>query len=373
MDQVGTPRGDYRRRTRSAAPALGVLVAALLLGACRDGTGDERAEAWAPGSDIAPFVLGGARVNVTSGGADLVALDPLSFEPSAHRPSLAARAPDGSWSTLPEPPSRYVSAALGSANDRVVLVGAVCEDTCSDGGRLEVALLDRDRRSWSVADTDLEFTDAEPGISSLQARGAVALFGTPAGRIQVDDTGAVEAVSTQPDLRPGSSASCLVGNQLVSANSVATSGDGSGTSAPMTFELHTVGVLDLDGAEGWETAERPAFTVAGAGSAACTAAGMLFLDSGVESTFDVASGRWEQRTIDHTGWTGALAPSPIGVSAVAPDRSVYAIDSLGSVVHRTLDGTWTDTGIDAMHLVATAEQVLGIRMLESTVVEITAG
>lgn len=289
-------------------------------------------------------------------------------------PWFAVRRGDGMWAELPDPPTSYVSLALASVAGQVVLGGVVCDDPAEcTSGHTEWSVLAEDLGAWEVLDDDVPFrNDREAVITSMRGRHDVGVFSTPSGRVVIDADHDVSPIPSRTGAALGDGAACIVGSTLFESFASYTNLDNADGTGAINLGEATMSTLDLsDPAADWRPGPPAPEGVRGL-EAACLDHGVLFLDDGVETVFDIDTGTWT-RTPEPAGeLLAGRSLEPGGTSSVLTgDGTLYLATGSGStVLRRSPNGTWNDTGIFTAAIASTEATALALNADGTDVTEI---
>lgn len=356
---------------RRVVAVLVVLCAVTLSGCGR--TEQVRADGGAPvelealdtgGQDRSPHVISYGRA--TGDGDDLVVIDGWGDSCGDRRTTAAAlRRSDGSWWQLPPVPFRgYVQ--LASADGRAVAGGIACtEDTGPDGmdgeGRLQFAILRRDRAGWDPVDApDVDLSVSETEMTTTPGPAALAGFAIGGETYRVDRDGRLAAwVPSSVRVPAGSrQIDCVVGDQWVS---VGLAFVGASESDPVGAPLYSGDVWVQR--VGSDEAPRSLGSVpaeVGPGAMVCVGGRVSFGDRGTQAVLELASGQWSTSPTNLAELTGRFV-SPIGGRmAASPDgAAAFLQGSNSSIIRRIGSGAWESTGAVG-HVFPTGSEVLVI-------------
>jgi hypothetical protein len=354
---------------------LAVVVAAvcLLLTACGDGGGSGAGASEMVWADEPPFPPASLYLADASRD-DMWVVHNQMATARADEPWFAVRRGDGKWAELPDPPKSYLSTALASVSGDVVLGGVVCDDTsdCSSG-YTEWSVLAEDLSAWNVIDADLPFkNDREAVITSMPGRHDIGVFSTPSGRVVIDADHEVRPIPSRTGAALGDGAACIVGSTLFESFASYTNLNNADGTGAIDMGEPTMSTLDLsDPAADWRSTPTPPDGVGGL-EAACLDDGVLFLDDGVETVFNIDTATWT-RTPEPSG--GLLAGRSLELgqtsSVLTGDGTLYLVTGSGStVLRRSPDGTWSDTGTFTTAIASTEATALALNADGTDVTEI---
>jgi len=258
---------------------------------------------------------------------------------------LTALRPDGRWARLPDP-ADYEMLVLFSVGSTAMIAGTRCGGEYCEEHHVELARLSADLRRWSVFEK-LPASGGEASVWASTGAHEVAVVGTARANLLVREDGTVREVPNPDGVR------CVAGDQLVR---VVETAEGAETPSSGVERLDTD---DLDA--GWQPGADPPGDPGQVVGGVCSATGMLFLARGIETSYDATTDRWTQRPGDQA--VVALDRQPVSAAgdhaAVGPDGALQllGIGPSDRTVTRAPDGSWSDTGLNGHHLVATSAGV----------------
>jgi hypothetical protein len=357
---------------RHRVVAVIVVLCAVALSGCGR-TEQIRADGGAPvelealdtgGQDRSPYVISYGRA--TGDGDDLVVIDGWGDSCGNSRTTAAAlRRSDGSWWQLPPVPFRgYVQ--LASADGRAVAGGIACtEDTGPDGmdgeGRLQFAILRRDRAGWDPVDApDADLSVSETEMTTTPGPGAFAGFAIGSQTYWIDADGRfVEWVPNSVRVPSGArQVDCASSDRVVSVGALFVE----------ISDANPVGSPDYTG-EVWsqriggDGSPEPLGSVppdVAPGPMVCSAGTVSFGDRGTQAVLDLSTGSWTTAPTNLAELSGGFVSPIAGRLAGSPDGTVTFLQASGSqIIQRVGAGLWQPTGAVG-HVFPTGSEVLVI-------------